>query len=391
MAGHSQLSNSLPNVASSNIGSAYPRVNVSMYSWVHLACHNVKPFFCYTSIFDMTYQINMLNGKHKPGKLFVPPKMHLYDKDNHPKTEKSLDGFTTTVFLCIHEYKVHALPINRWCGNNESAGTRWWQDSAASVKTTLGKIVGTEDDPQFTSGQRKTTMKNKGWDNGLLQVPKTMSEQVYDLLRTKILHQEINPGEVLLEVAVSEALGVSRTPVREAFRLLQHDALVIKNPRGGVKVTELTLEELVEVSNLRLVFETYSIQLTCDRISTKEIGILEDLIREVDQIFSESGSGRELDLIRLAELNTKFHDILYEAAGSHYLKRILEIIRLPIMRYRPFSLETPKQRERSWTEHKQMIKLLKEKDKNGLKKLMRKHVKDASDAIAKKLEHGSDT
>lgn len=332
----------------------------------------------------------MLHDIHKLEKLNLPPKMNLWGKGNHPKTEKSLDDFTTTVFLCIHEYKVHALPLIRWCGNNEPAETRWRQDTAASVKTARGKIVGTEEDPQFTSGQRKTTMKNKGWDNGLLQAPKTMSEQVYDLLRTKILHQEIHPGEVLLEVAVSEALGVSRTPVREAFRLLQHDALVTKNPRGGVKVTELTMEELVEVSNLRLVFETYSIELTCDRISTKEIGLLEDLIREVDQIFSENGPDRELDLIRLAELNTKFHDILYEAAGSHYLKRILEIIRLPIMRYRPFSLETPKQRERSWTEHKQIIKLLIEKDKNGLKKLIRKHVKDASDAIAKKLEHGSD-
>ncbi|MBE0583719.1 MAG: GntR family transcriptional regulator [Desulfofustis sp.] len=231
-------------------------------------------------------------------------------------------------------------------------------------------------------------MKNKGWDNGLLQTPKTMSEQVYDLLREKILIQEIQPGEVLLEVAVSEALGVSRTPVREAFRLLQHDALVAKNPRGGVKVTKLTLEELAEVSDLRLVFESYSIELTCDRISDEDIGKLEGMVRESDQIFAHSGPGREPDIIKLTALNTKFHDVLYEAAGSHYLTRILEIIRLPIMRYRPFSLETAKQRERSWVEHKQMIDLLRARDKNGLKKLIKKHVKEASDAIARKLEDG---
>ena len=241
-----------------------------------------------------------------------------------------------------------------------------------------------------SSGQREktkeTNMRHLTWDSELLRAPKTMSEQVYDLLREKILNQEIKPGQVLLEVGVSELLGVSRTPVREAFRLLQHDALVSRNPRGGVKVTELTMEELIEVSSLRLVFESYSIELACERISAGEIDKLEDLVKETDQIFANTGVDEEPDLIRLAELNTRFHDILYEAAGSHYIKRILEIIRLPIMRYRPFSLETTKQRQRSWEEHRKMIDLLRARDKNGLKKLIKKHVKDASEAIAKKIE-----
>jgi len=221
-------------------------------------------------------------------------------------------------------------------------------------------------------------------DSELLKTPKTMAEQVYDLLRERILNQQIPPGQVLLEVGVSESLGVSRTPVREAFRLLQHDALVVKNPKGGVRVTELTMEELVEVSNLRMVFETYSIEHTCDRITAEEIGELEKLVAEIDEIFEANGNS-DIDLVRLGELNTLFHDILYEAAGSHYLKRILEIIRLPIMRYRPFSLETAKQRKRSWEEHRQMIDLLKNRDKKGLKKLIIKHVKDAGEAIARKL------
>lgn len=228
-------------------------------------------------------------------------------------------------------------------------------------------------------------MFNSLWDSEKLQAPKTMSEQVYDLLREKILNQEIMPGELLLEVPVSEALGVSRTPVREAFRLLQHDALVSRNPRGGVTVTDLTMEELIEVSNLRLVFEAYSIELTCDRISTEEISKLEDLVNGADGILGKQDSDHKIDLLKLAELNTRFHDVLYEATGSHYLKRILEIIRLPILRYRPFSLETPKQRERSWDEHRQMIEMLKRQDKKGLKKLIKKHVGDAGAAIARKL------
>ena len=224
------------------------------------------------------------------------------------------------------------------------------------------------------------------WENAEIEAPKTRSEQVYDLLRERILNQIINPGEVLMEVAVSEAIGVSRTPVREAFRLLQHEGLVTRNPRGGMLVTELTLEELKEVSDLRLVFEAYSIGLTCERITKEEMEELEATVKEVDEIFSNSQLGHDVDLLRLGALNTRFHDILYEAAGSHYLKRILEIIRLPILRYRPFSLETKSQRERSWQEHTMIISLLKQRDKRGLKKLISKHVEDAGNAVARKLE-----
>lgn len=224
------------------------------------------------------------------------------------------------------------------------------------------------------------------WENAELEAPKTMSEQVYNLLREKIMNQEIMPGEVLLEVEVSKALGVSRTPVREAFRLLQHDDLVYRNPRGGVSVTELTMSDLREVSDLRLVFEVHAIERTCDRITDDELEELEATVIEVGKIFERAGADGDLDLIKLGELNTKFHDILYQAAGSTYLTRILETIRLPILRYRPFSLETKKQRERSWQEHKLMIQYLRNHDKTSLKKLVKKHIKDAGDAIARKLD-----
>lgn len=224
------------------------------------------------------------------------------------------------------------------------------------------------------------------WENAELEAPKTMSEQVYNLLREKIMNQEIMPGEVLLEVEVSKALGVSRTPVREAFRLLQHDDLVYRNPRGGVSVTELTMSDLREVSDLRLVFEVHAIERTCDRITDEELEELEATVIEVGKIFERTESDEDLDLVKLGELNTKFHDILYQAAGSNYLTRILETIRLPILRYRPFSLETKKQRDRSWQEHKLMIQYLRNRDKTSLKKLVKKHIKDAGDAIARKLD-----
>ncbi|NNK94677.1 MAG: FCD domain-containing protein, partial [Desulfobacterales bacterium] len=97
------------------------------------------------------------------------------------------------------------------------------------------------------------------------------------------------------------------------------------------------------------------------------------------------GNGREIDLAELSRLNTLFHDTICSAARSNYLNKILEIVKLPILRFRPFSLEDKEHRLRGVKEHKEMIEMLKSDDKEGLKKLTAKHVNDVSEAVAKTL------
>ncbi len=198
-----------------------------------------------------------------------------------------------------------------------------------------------------------------------VQTPRTMAEQVYDLLRKRILGQELMPGERLLEIAVSESLKVSRTPVRESFRLLQQDGLVERIPQGGVRVTDLSLEELKEISALRAVLEIHAVDVACDRIAEEEIEKLESIVSLAEAMVIAESSGKKIDLAELSRLNTIFHDIICTAARSTYLNKILEIVRLPILRFRPFSLEDKEHRLRGVKEHKKMIEMLKRKDKEG--------------------------
>ncbi len=220
---------------------------------------------------------------------------------------------------------------------------------------------------------------------GVVRTPKTIAEQVYDLLKKKILYQEIIPGERLLEVALCESLKVSRTPVREAFRLLQQDDLVERIPQGGVQVTDVSLGDLQEISALRTVLEVYAVELACEKITPEEIEKLEGLMRQTADMITAEQEGGEIDVAEFSGLNTAFHDIICESAQSTYLSKILAIVRLPILRFRPLSLEDKRHRTRGWEEHKRMIKLLKEKDKEGLKKLVAKHVNDVGEAVAKKF------
>ena len=174
-------------------------------------------------------------------------------------------------------------------------------------------------------------------------------------------------------------------PVREAFRLLQQDDLVERIPQGGVQVTDLSLDALREISALRTVLEVYAAELACDKITEEQISKLEDLMRKTATMIVAEQDGDKINVTEFSELNTAFHDIICDSAQSAYLAKILEIVRLPILRFRPFSLEDKTHRIRGWEEHKEMIRMLKEKDKKGLKKLVAKHVSDVGEAVAKTL------
>jgi GntR family transcriptional regulator, rspAB operon transcriptional repressor len=219
----------------------------------------------------------------------------------------------------------------------------------------------------------------------LVKTPQTIAEQVYSLLRTRILEQAIKPGERLLEITVSESLKVSRTPVREAFRLLQQDGLVERIPQGGVRVTDLSLEELEEISTLRTVLEVYAVELACDKIQDHEIQELENILKKAAAVVAAEKEGRQIDVAKLSKLNTVFHDVICSAARSSYLNKILEIVRMPILRFRPLSLVDPTHRIRGLEEHRIMLDLLRNRDKEGIKKLTAKHVRDVSDAVARML------
>ncbi len=220
---------------------------------------------------------------------------------------------------------------------------------------------------------------------GLMKTPQTIAEQVYTLLRKRILDQELLPGERLLEVALCESLNVSRTPVREAFRLLQQDGLVERIPQGGIRVTSLSLDELKEISALRTVLEVYAVELACDLISDQEIARLEKILQQAASLVAAEAEGKAIDVAELSRLNTLFHDTICSAARSTYLNKILEIVRMPILRFRPFSLVDREHRLRGVEEHRQMLDMLRQRNKGELKKLTAKHVGDVSSAIARML------
>ena len=106
-----------------------------------------------------------------------------------------------------------------------------------------------------------------------------LRDVVFNTLRQAILRGELKPGERLMEIALSQRLGVSRTPVREAIRMLEQEGLVIMIPRKGAQVAEISEKDLKDVLEVRLGLEELAVRIACQRITEEELEELERAVK----------------------------------------------------------------------------------------------------------------
>lgn len=152
-------------------------------------------------------------------------------------------------------------------------------------------------------------------DTWRLAPPKTASEQAYERLRRAIIDGEFQPGARLTEVAVAASLGISRTPVREAFARLVKDGL-LRNSRGaGIEVMDPTLE-LVDIYHIREAIEGCAARLAAMRASDEEIA---DIIRRAEA----SRMADAADVETRSRLNLEFHMAIAMAAHAPRVERLV--------------------------------------------------------------------
>jgi DNA-binding GntR family transcriptional regulator len=147
----------------------------------------------------------------------------------------------------------------------------------------------------------------------VLERPASLADRVTAALRDAIQDGELEFGEALSEAGLSEKLGVSRTPVREAFARLQREGLVVVRPQRGTFVFDLTSEEFREICDCRTELETSALRLAMAR----NVGALaERLTLVVNRMGSARAEGRVRDYLRL---DRDFHQALFDLCGNRYL------------------------------------------------------------------------
>ena len=125
-----------------------------------------------------------------------------------------------------------------------------------------------------------------------------LRDVVFRTLRQAILRGELKPGERLMEIRLANQLGVSRTPIREAIRMLELDGLVIMVPRKGAQVAQITEKDLNDVLEVRLGLEELAVKLACQRITESELQKLYQASRSFEQMLETTETD---DLQKLAQ------------------------------------------------------------------------------------------
>lgn len=177
----------------------------------------------------------------------------------------------------------------------------------------------------------------------------TLADRVYSVLRDRIVHREIAPGTFIREQEVSEALGVSRTPVREALSRLASEGFAERIPHRGFRVPEESIDDLLDLYPIVAELEVLAARNALRRLDRGDL----DRLRDVQSQFKEAV--HRDDPPAGIELNRQFHHLLLRRSGNRKLGELLDDLRSRILRLELWSFAHINQREASVEQHEQML------------------------------------
>lgn len=201
--------------------------------------------------------------------------------------------------------------------------------------------------------------------------------RVFQKLREDILSGKYKEHEELKEVAIGEELGVSRTPVREAFRQLELEGLIQIVPNKGAYVTGITAKDVKDIYMIRSLLEGLCAKLATEKITKEQMEEMEENIYLADFHASKG------HMDQMAELDNRFHDILYEACDSKMLEHTLRDYHQYVLRVRQKTLSTNTRGRASNDEHRQIMEAIKAGDADKAQLLANKHMLNAYDNMVK--------
>ena len=209
-----------------------------------------------------------------------------------------------------------------------------------------------------------------------------LREVVFYTLRRQILKGELKPGERLMEIALANRLGVSRTPVREAIRKLENEGLVIMLPRRGAHVAEITRQELNDVLEIRSSLEELAIVRACENMTDSDM----EALKEVEADFARLVADESSDLATLGEADEHFHDLIYEGTGNRRLIQIINQLREQMYRFRVEYLKDIAIRRTLVEEHDAIVRVLERRDRDESVRLIKLHIDNQRETINEMLE-----
>ncbi|AQS38535.1 transcriptional regulator, GntR family [Shewanella psychrophila] len=207
-------------------------------------------------------------------------------------------------------------------------------------------------------------------------IHKTRTQVVVEVLREKILSGDIAAGEPLRQSALADELNVSRIPVREALLQLEAEGLVKFEAHKGATATELSVDQVTELFELRALIETDLLAKAIPNLRDEHLLQAEKVLDELESAFKEEDA-----VASWSELNTQFHTCLYQAADRPHTLEVVHGLNTNCDRYIRLQLLLAGGIPRAAQDHRDLLTYCRNKDTDKAIELLREHILHAAEAI----------
>jgi DNA-binding GntR family transcriptional regulator len=208
----------------------------------------------------------------------------------------------------------------------------------------------------------------------------SLHEEVRERLQSRIVDQTLKPGDHIDELSLAQEFGISRTPLREALKVLQSEGLITMVPRRGCFVAELSPHDLDDIYNTVAVLEGRTARVAAHALSAKDLKRL----RQLQERIESAAAAGDYDAYR--PINREIHEILQTTAANRWLADIVANLRRVLMLHRYVTIWLPERLRQSVDEHRELLVALEARDADAAERVMRTHVMNQREALRRMHE-----
>jgi len=206
--------------------------------------------------------------------------------------------------------------------------------------------------------------------------PRALYEEVAEMLRQRIFNRELEPGSWIDELKIAEAYGISRTPLREALKVLAAEGLVTMKVRRGAYVTEVSERDLADVYHLLALLESDAAGVVAEKATEAQMLALQELHQQLEQAADPAQQNREQFFI----VNEQFHMLLLDIASNRWRNQMVADLRKVMKLNRHNSLLKSGRIDESLNEHRALMAALTARNRQQSQRCMQNHFKNGLEA-----------
>ncbi|HAZ19314.1 MAG TPA: GntR family transcriptional regulator [Clostridiales bacterium] len=208
----------------------------------------------------------------------------------------------------------------------------------------------------------------------------SLTDEVFKELEQAILDGSFQAGDSLIETKLSKQLGVSRTPIREALRQLEHEELVRTIPNKGAVVIGISIKDIEDMYTIRIAIEGLAAQWAAESATPDRIAQLREIV-ELQEFYSVKN-----EPVQIWQLDSRFHSLLYTICGSRILKHTLGTFHNYVQKGRELSISAEGRITALVAEHRAIYEAIVAHDSLKAKELTEQHIINAQKSVMNKLK-----